>query len=89
MSLFPSSVLYVTAVSLKYVYRLSVLVCSVLQYYDTYFLFVVQDQLQQKIVCPGVVTCLSASPNGLFLAAAVAEAIYLWEVSQLLLWLLQ
>lgn len=89
MSLFPSSVLYVTAVSLKYVYRLSVLVCSVLQYYDMYFLFVVQDQLQQKIVCPGVVTCLSASPNGLFLAAAVAEAIYLWEVSQLLLWLLQ
>lgn len=89
MSLFPSSVLYVTAVSLKYVYRLSVLVCSVLQYYDTYFLFVVQDQLQQKIVCPGVVTCLSASPNGLFLAAAVAEAIYLWEVSQLLLWLLK
>lgn len=47
-----------------------------------------QDQLQQKIVCPGVVTCLTASPNGLFLAAGVAEAIYLWEVSQalLLLW---
>lgn len=40
-----------------------------------------KDQLQQKIVCPGVVTCLTASPNGLFLAAAVAEAIYLWEVS--------
>lgn len=46
------------------------------------FVFVVQDQLQQKIVCPGVVTCLNASPDGLFLAAAVAEAIYLWEVSQ-------
>ncbi|KAM8745263.1 WD repeat-containing protein 18 [Acanthopagrus schlegelii] len=40
-----------------------------------------KDQLQQKIVCPGVVTCLTASPNGLFLAAAVAEAVYLWEVS--------
>ncbi|XP_068176500.1 WD repeat-containing protein 18 isoform X3 [Antennarius striatus] len=40
-----------------------------------------KDQLQQKIVCPGVVTCLAASPSGLFLAAAVAEAIYLWEVS--------
>ncbi|TNM88118.1 hypothetical protein fugu_006339 [Takifugu bimaculatus] len=40
-----------------------------------------KDQLQQKIVCPGVVTCLNASPDGLFLAAAVAEAIYLWEVS--------
>ncbi|KAG7218863.1 hypothetical protein INR49_019449 [Caranx melampygus] len=39
-----------------------------------------KDQLQQKIVCPGVVTCLTASPNGLFLAAGVAEAIYLWEV---------
>ncbi|XP_073333420.1 WD repeat-containing protein 18 [Pagrus major] len=40
-----------------------------------------KDQLQQKIMCPGVVTCLTTSPNGLFLAAAVAEAIYLWEVS--------
>ncbi|XP_060890762.1 WD repeat-containing protein 18 [Labrus mixtus] len=40
-----------------------------------------KDQLQQKIVCPGVVTCLTASPNGVFLAAAIAEAVYLWEVS--------
>lgn len=48
------------------------------------FLFMVQDQLQQKIVCPGVVTCLNASPDGLFLVAAVAEAIYLWEVRQFL-----
>lgn len=39
-----------------------------------------QDHLQQKIVCPGVVTCLTASPDGAFLAAGVAEAIYLWEV---------
>lgn len=44
----------------------------------------VQDQLQQKIVCPGVVTCLNASPDGLFLGAAVAETIYLWEVSRVL-----
>lgn len=43
-----------------------------------------QDQLQQKIVCPGVVTCITASPNGLFLAAGVNEAIYLWEVSHFL-----
>ncbi|KAJ4943242.1 hypothetical protein JOQ06_005746, partial [Pogonophryne albipinna] len=40
-----------------------------------------KDQLQQKIVCPGVITCLTASPDGLFLAAGVAEGIYLWEVS--------
>ncbi|XP_023119936.1 WD repeat-containing protein 18 [Amphiprion ocellaris] len=39
-----------------------------------------KDQLQQKIVCPGVVTCLTASHDGLFLAAGVAEAVYLWEV---------
>ncbi|XP_029355799.1 WD repeat-containing protein 18 [Echeneis naucrates] len=39
-----------------------------------------KDQLQQKILCPGVVTCLMASPNGLFIAAGVAEAVYLWEV---------
>uniref|UniRef100_W5LHM3 WD repeat-containing protein 18 n=1 Tax=Astyanax mexicanus TaxID=7994 RepID=W5LHM3_ASTMX len=40
-----------------------------------------KDQLQQKIVCPGIVTCLTASPNGLYVLAGIAEAIYLWEVS--------
>ncbi|XP_062868961.1 WD repeat-containing protein 18 [Trichomycterus rosablanca] len=40
-----------------------------------------KDQLQQKIVCPGVVTCLTASPDGLYVLAGIAEAIYLWEVS--------
>ncbi|XP_062280880.1 WD repeat-containing protein 18-like [Scomber scombrus] len=40
-----------------------------------------KDQLQQKLVCPGVVTCLTTSPDGLFLAAGVSEAVYLWEVS--------
>ncbi|OCU00478.1 WD repeat-containing protein 18 isoform X2 [Xenopus laevis] len=40
-----------------------------------------RDQLQQKIVCPGPVNCLSASPNGLYLVAGIAESIYLWEVS--------
>ncbi|XP_069581868.1 WD repeat-containing protein 18 [Brachyistius frenatus] len=39
-----------------------------------------KDQLQQKIVCPGVVMCLTTSPDGLFLAAGVSDAIYLWEV---------
>lgn len=39
-----------------------------------------QDQLQQKIICPGPVTCLAASPNGLYVLAGVAESIYLWEV---------
>ncbi|KAJ1086280.1 hypothetical protein NDU88_006402 [Pleurodeles waltl] len=39
------------------------------------------DQLQQKIICPGPVNCLAASPNGLYLAAGMAESIYLWEVS--------
>uniref|UniRef100_A0A8C4ZPL6 WD repeat-containing protein 18 n=1 Tax=Gadus morhua TaxID=8049 RepID=A0A8C4ZPL6_GADMO len=40
-----------------------------------------KDQLLQRMVCPGVVTCLTAAPNGLFLAAGIAEALYLWEVS--------
>ncbi|XP_053490862.1 WD repeat-containing protein 18 [Ictalurus furcatus] len=40
-----------------------------------------KDQLQQKIVCPGTVTCLTASPDGLYVLAGIAEAIYLWEVS--------
>uniref|UniRef100_A0A8C9UKY8 WD repeat-containing protein 18 n=1 Tax=Spermophilus dauricus TaxID=99837 RepID=A0A8C9UKY8_SPEDA len=40
-----------------------------------------QDQLQQKIMCPGPVTCLTTSPNGLYVLAGIAESIYLWEVS--------
>ncbi|GCC30414.1 WD repeat-containing protein 18 isoform X1 [Chiloscyllium punctatum] len=40
-----------------------------------------KDQLQQKIFCPGLVTCLAASPNGLHVAAGIGESIYLWEVS--------
>ncbi|CAK6979106.1 WD repeat-containing protein 18 [Scomber scombrus] len=42
-----------------------------------------KDQLQQKLVCPGVVTCLTTSPDGLFLAAGVSEAVYLWEMWEL------
>ncbi|KAJ7308237.1 hypothetical protein JRQ81_008761 [Phrynocephalus forsythii] len=40
-----------------------------------------KDQLQQKIICPGPVTCLAAAPNGLYILAGIAESIYLWEVS--------
>ncbi|XP_051893740.1 WD repeat-containing protein 18 isoform X2 [Pristis pectinata] len=40
-----------------------------------------KDQLQQKIVCPGIVTCLAVSPNGLYVTAGIEESIYLWEVS--------
>ncbi|MBN3301900.1 WDR18 protein, partial [Amia calva] len=40
-----------------------------------------KDQLQQKIVCPGIVTCLTTSPNGFYLLVGIAEAIYVWEVS--------
>ncbi|XP_060797659.1 WD repeat-containing protein 18 [Neoarius graeffei] len=40
-----------------------------------------KDQLQQKIVCPGIVTCLTTSPDGFYVLAGIAEAIYLWEVS--------
>ncbi|XP_054835109.1 WD repeat-containing protein 18 [Eublepharis macularius] len=40
-----------------------------------------KDQLQQKIICPGLVTCLTAAPNGLYILAGIAESIYLWEVS--------
>ncbi|XP_025772085.1 WD repeat-containing protein 18 [Puma concolor] len=39
-----------------------------------------KDQLQQKIMCPGPVTCLTTSPNGLYVLAGIAESIYLWEL---------
>lgn len=32
-------------------------------------------------MCPGPVTCLTTSPNGLYMLAGIAESIYLWEVS--------
>lgn len=31
-------------------------------------------------MCPGPVTCLTTSPNGLYVLAGIAESIYLWEV---------
>ncbi|XP_063085294.1 WD repeat-containing protein 18 [Cavia porcellus] len=40
-----------------------------------------KDQLQQKIMCPGPVTCVTTAPNGLYVLAGIAESIYLWEVS--------
>nr|XP_004654742.1 WD repeat-containing protein 18 [Jaculus jaculus] len=40
-----------------------------------------KDQLQQKIMCPGPVTCLTTAPNGLYVLAGIAESLYLWEVS--------
>lgn len=32
-------------------------------------------------MCPGPVTCLTTSPNGLYVLAGISENIYLWEVS--------
>ncbi|XP_067329462.1 WD repeat-containing protein 18 [Anolis sagrei] len=39
-----------------------------------------KDQLQQKIICPGLVSCLTAAPNGLYILAGISESLYLWEV---------
>uniref|UniRef100_UPI00358F0AF8 WD repeat-containing protein 18 isoform X2 n=1 Tax=Myxine glutinosa TaxID=7769 RepID=UPI00358F0AF8 len=40
-----------------------------------------KDQLQQKVICPGVVTCLVASPDGLHIVVGIAESLYVWETS--------
>lgn len=37
--------------------------------------------MQQKIVCPGKVSALAVSPNGLYCVASIAEKIFVWEVS--------
>ncbi|CAM9884161.1 unnamed protein product [Lampetra planeri] len=39
-----------------------------------------KEQLQQKLVCPGPVSCLAASPDGLHLVAGIAQTLYLWEM---------
>ncbi|KAL8612120.1 hypothetical protein ACOMHN_013999 [Nucella lapillus] len=36
---------------------------------------------QQKIVCPGHISALAVSPDGLFCAAIIGEKIYIWEMT--------
>jgi pre-rRNA-processing protein IPI3 len=40
-----------------------------------------KDQTQLRVVCPGKVTALSVSPDGIYCVAAVAEKIHIWQVS--------
>uniref|UniRef100_G3MTC6 Uncharacterized protein n=1 Tax=Amblyomma maculatum TaxID=34609 RepID=G3MTC6_AMBMU len=39
-----------------------------------------RDQVQKQIVCPGVVSALATSPDGLHCVAGIGEKIYLWQV---------
>ncbi|XP_076441388.1 WD repeat-containing protein 18-like isoform X2 [Babylonia areolata] len=39
------------------------------------------DENQQKIVCPGTVSALATSPDGLFCVASIGEKIYIWEMT--------
>ncbi|XP_038048638.1 WD repeat-containing protein 18-like isoform X2 [Patiria miniata] len=38
-----------------------------------------KEQQQQRIVCPGVVSCLAASPDNTLCAAGIAEKIHIWQ----------
>jgi len=40
-----------------------------------------KDQTQLRIVCPGKVTAMCVSPDGLYCVAAVAEKIHVWQLS--------
>ncbi|KAL1433791.1 hypothetical protein MTO96_012320 [Rhipicephalus appendiculatus] len=40
-----------------------------------------RDQIQRQIVCPGRVSALAASPDGLHCVAGIEDKIYLWQVS--------
>lgn len=40
-----------------------------------------RDQIQKQIVCPGRVSALAASPDGLHCVAGIEDKIYLWQVS--------
>ncbi|XP_077496503.1 WD repeat-containing protein 18 [Amblyomma americanum] len=40
-----------------------------------------RDQVQKQMVCPGVVSALATSPDGLHCVAGIGEKIYLWQVS--------
>uniref|UniRef100_A0A023FTA7 Uncharacterized protein n=1 Tax=Amblyomma parvum TaxID=251391 RepID=A0A023FTA7_AMBPA len=39
-----------------------------------------RDQVQKQMVCPGVVSALATSPDGLHCVAGIGEKIYLWQV---------
>ena len=45
------------------------------------FYFQDVSQSQQKIVCPGKVSALAISPDGLFCTAGISDKVYIWEVS--------
>ncbi|KAK7100264.1 WD repeat-containing protein 18-like [Littorina saxatilis] len=40
-----------------------------------------KEDSQQKLVCPGKVSTITISPDGLFCIAAIAEKVYIWEMS--------
>ncbi|XP_072023610.1 WD repeat-containing protein 18-like [Amphiura filiformis] len=40
-----------------------------------------KDQHHLRIVCPGVVSSLVASPDGMYCIAGIAEKIYVWQIS--------
>ena len=57
----------------------------VIKHFDKSLLFFVissqmQDQHQLRIVCPGVVSSLTCTPDGLYCIAGIAEKIYVWQV---------
>ena len=37
--------------------------------------------MQIRIVCPGRVSALAATPDGAYCVAAIAEKIHVWEVN--------
>ncbi|KAH9364329.1 hypothetical protein HPB48_001290 [Haemaphysalis longicornis] len=39
-----------------------------------------RDQIQKQIVCPGKVSALATSPDGIHCVAGIQEKIYLWQV---------
>ncbi|XP_071953519.1 WD repeat-containing protein 18-like [Antedon mediterranea] len=40
-----------------------------------------REQQQVKMICPGVVNCLTVSPDGSYCVAAISEKIYIWQFS--------
>ena len=48
--------------------------------YGNWEMMLFQEQIQQRIICPGQVTSLTCSPDGVYVVGAVQEKILVWQV---------
>lgn len=54
------------------------IIIELLQFFP--FLFKLQESVHAKLICPGKLTAVACSPDGMYCVAACGEKIYIWQV---------